>query len=92
MAYFSNGSEGEVLDDMCCKCAHYWCCPVYHLQASWNYEQFGEDEVSKLKKKTLELMIPQKDGKTTCTMFTSKEWLNEAGLAEYAKSEAEANA
>jgi hypothetical protein len=35
-------------------------------------------------------MVPQKGGKTNCVMFTPKEWLNEAGLAEYEKREAEA--
>jgi hypothetical protein len=53
MAYFSNGTEGMVLDMLCFACVH-GCdetgenrqgtpCAVWLLQAEWNYEQHETD-------------------------------------------------
>jgi hypothetical protein len=52
MAYFSNSSEGYVLDELCMKCVHGYdhergvnrtpdgmACAVWVLQGMWNYEQ-----------------------------------------------------
>lgn len=45
MAYFSNSSEGSVLDEQCCDC--YMGidepCPVAFVQMNWNYSQVGND-------------------------------------------------
>ena len=40
MAYFSNGSEGILLDLECDECplGPESPCPIYHVQASYNYE------------------------------------------------------
>ena len=42
MAYFSNGSEGMVLDEQCCDCIDNakgrWC-PIRSLQVYYNYKQ-----------------------------------------------------
>jgi len=53
MAYFSNGSEGEVLDQCCLACIHGMDddgnsrqgqpCAVWLLQTLWNYEQHETD-------------------------------------------------
>lgn len=53
MAYFSNGSEGEVLDNQCCECRLPFDapCPVLLAQITYNYDQFKdgkETEITKL--------------------------------------------
>lgn len=68
MAYFSSGSEGEVLDAQCMKCKHgapEACCPVWLLQHEWNYSQ-GKNSDQKM---ALDLLIPQK---TLCYFFDEK--------------------
>lgn len=50
MAYFSNSTEGMVLDEQCCSCvlfnAEYpsdlWC-PIAYVQMDYNYKQIGND-------------------------------------------------
>ena len=55
MAYFSNGSEGMALDDLCDKCIHGFdteknCnrqkdnCAVWLLQFMWNYDQHEREK------------------------------------------------
>ena len=42
MAYFSNGTEGMILDDQCSECLHAdpdAGCPISLLQMNFNYEQ-----------------------------------------------------
>ena len=42
MAYFSNGTEGMILDDQCSECLHAdpdVGCPISLLQMNFNYEQ-----------------------------------------------------
>jgi len=42
MAYFPNGTAGEVLDNQCSECIHASdgvMCPVYYVQATYNYSQ-----------------------------------------------------
>jgi hypothetical protein len=45
MAYFSNGTEGMILDEQCLSCI---CeddlafCPVHCLQCTWNYSQLDK--------------------------------------------------
>ena len=82
MAYFSNGCEGQVLDEMCCRCAHYEGCNVFFLQMDWNYGQFADTDEARAKKKALDLLIPQRKNAggyldTTCSMFIPLESLTE---------------
>ena len=55
MAYFSNGTEGEVLDELCLKCIHGYdaekdeerqgrACAVFMLQMMWNYGQHEREK------------------------------------------------
>lgn len=78
MGYFSNGSEGDMYEKKyCSKCVHApdykksLDCPILALHEIWNYEQHGEDDVSKEKKLILESFIPQTEGHCNCqcTMF-----------------------
>jgi hypothetical protein len=47
MAYFSNGSEGQILDEQCAHCPYGEDpCPVYLVQSNFNYDQC---DVPKLK-------------------------------------------
>ena len=63
MAYFSNGSEGEVFDNQCAKCKYgMHPCPVAAMQLLWNYDQVG----NKLAEQIMDNFV-KKDG--TCTMF-----------------------
>lgn len=45
MAYFPNGTAGEVLDNQCCDCfsKDEWSyCPVYAVHSVFNYEQLAK--------------------------------------------------
>ena len=54
MSYFSNGSEGEALDNLCYRCIHGYDkdgmnktdagCNVAALQMIWNYEQQSRED------------------------------------------------
>lgn len=49
MVYFSNGTEGMILDEQCGKCPlHDEGCPVYGVQQLYNYDQL-DDGQEKLK-------------------------------------------
>ena len=45
MAYFSNGSEGEILNEQCCDClvAEDAPCPILLVQMTYNYDQLKDD-------------------------------------------------
>jgi len=63
MAYFSNGSEGEVFDSQCDRCKYgQGTCPVAAMQACWNYDQIGNDLATLIMDNFV-----KKDG--TCTVF-----------------------
>ena len=63
MAYFSNGSEGSVLDTQCAKCKYgQEPCPIFFLQINYNYEACN----NKLARTILDFLIAQ-DG--TCKMW-----------------------
>jgi len=49
MAYFSNGSEGEVLDDQCSDCIipDDAPCPILLAQTHWNYDQCSNEKLQK---------------------------------------------
>ena len=66
MAYFSNGSEGMVIDDQCSRCIHAdeeAHCPIAYVQLEFNYDQQkkGNEDL----KKAMSVLI-DKDGK--CNM------------------------
>lgn len=46
MAYFPNGTAGEILDRQCDECIHGKSddvmCPVYYVQATFNYKQIDD--------------------------------------------------
>lgn len=48
MAYFPNGSSGEVLDDQCERCplgdSGECCCPVLSIQLLYNYDQLNDGQ------------------------------------------------
>jgi hypothetical protein len=78
MAYFSNGTEGEMYDRQYCdRCIHQAEeestdeCPVKFLHMIDNYDQCGDSDRSKSVKLRLELFIPT--GKDSfpeqCKMF-----------------------
>ncbi len=42
MAYFPNGTSGEILEVQCCECLHKdidTTCPIYYVQSVFNYKQ-----------------------------------------------------
>ena len=55
MAYFSNGSEGGVLDGQCMECLPHDPCPIAMAQAEFNYEQCDNTRLGDL----LEMLIDQ---------------------------------
>lgn len=63
MAYFSNGTEGEVFDEQCLKCK-YWGepCPIAWVQIDNNYEACNNPVARKI----LDFLVNQ-DG--TCAMW-----------------------
>lgn len=82
MAYFSNGTEGDMYEaKYCARCFHrktiegvlgpYETCPVWEAHMEWNYEQCSEPHV----KAILDLLIPPKGGgfngqfPAQCAMF-----------------------
>ena len=47
MAYFSNGSEGEILDIQCAECIHAdetAMCPIALVQLEYNYDQCAKGQ------------------------------------------------
>ena len=50
MAYFSNGTEGEILDEQCSKCFYESddftiLCPISGVQTHYNYSQCGNKDL-----------------------------------------------
>lgn len=63
MAYFSNGSEGEVFDQQCAKCKYGQSpCPIAFVQMEYNYSAVGNETAADI----LNELVRQ-DG--TCTVF-----------------------
>jgi hypothetical protein len=76
MAYFSNGTEGEMYEaKWCARCVHYGLecgCPVWGVHFFCNSEQFKNESVRMI----LDSLIPRtKDGvfNEQCAMFIEKE-------------------
>ena len=60
MAYFSNGSEGMLLDDECAGCLFAFDpCPIAFAQSFYNYEACNNEVASKI----LNCLVKQEDGK-----------------------------
>jgi hypothetical protein len=68
MAYFPNGSAGEVLDEQCAECLPDEPCPVFLVQMEYNYTQC-EDGQEKMRS-LLNFLV---DKKGTCQM---KKYIN----------------
>lgn len=50
MAYFPNSTAGDVLENQCCECIHAVddvTCPVYYVQATYNYDQTDNDKLER---------------------------------------------
>ena len=63
MAYFSNGSKGEVFDEQCSKCKYGdKSCPIAFVQMEYNYKACNK----KTTRIILDFLI-ERDG--SCTMF-----------------------
>ncbi len=67
MAYFSNGTEGMILDEQCSQCpvgeSEDSCCPVHAIQMLYNYDQLkkGNEQL----REAMNLLV---DGKGKCQM------------------------
>lgn len=67
MAYFSNGTEGMILDDQCAECpvgeSEDSCCPVHAIQMLYNYDQLkkGNEQL----KEAMNVLV---DDKGKCQM------------------------
>ena len=67
MAYFANGTEGEILDVQCIDCIHAdldALCPIAHVSMEFNYDQLDEGQ-EKLRH-CLNVLIKDVDGQ--CAM------------------------
>lgn len=63
MAYFSNGTEGEVFEEQCCRCKYgREPCPIYQVQVFYNYDACNNEVATKILNHLVE-----DDG--TCAMF-----------------------
>ena len=79
MAYFSNGTEGEIYQEQYCYRCQNWNdekgCPIMDLHLLWNYDAIDEPA----KEMALDTFIPRsKDGigNEQCLMFKEKTYPN----------------
>lgn len=74
MAYFSNGTEGAILDEQCCECLEAMkdelLCPVHNVSVFFNYDQTNNNEL----RRCLSALVAD-DG--TCRM---RQALKQAGV------------
>jgi hypothetical protein len=57
MAYFSNGSEGEILEDQCQECIlGLGGCPTYGVQFNFNYDQMSNEKL----KEAMNMLVNEK--------------------------------
>lgn len=70
MAYFPNGTSGEVFDEQCGRCRYgEGPCPVYGVQIEYNYKACNNEVASEILGRLI-----KNDG--TCTVFEmAKEWM-----------------
>jgi len=61
MAYFSNGSEGMVLDEQCAKCpvANDACCPILRVQMTYNYKQLDSNSEETLASEVMNCLVDE---------------------------------
>ena len=65
MAYFSNSSEGDILDQQCSKCKYgQKPCPIAFAQMEYNYDQVKDK--TETASKILNTLVSDKTG---CLMF-----------------------
>jgi len=68
MAYFPNGTAGDILQKQCDKCLHGMndslICPVVQVQLTYNYEQIGNEDLQT----ALNILV---DDAGTCRMRTA---------------------
>ena len=67
MAYFSNGSEGGLLDEQCGDClinaqsikheGMMVYCPVHYIQMTYNYKQIGLRKRHKLLREVMNILV-----------------------------------
>lgn len=63
MAYFPNGSSGEVFEEQCSKCRYgERACPIWYVQSTYNYDACN----NKVARAILDELV-KNDG--TCAMF-----------------------
>lgn len=74
MAYFPNGTSGDIyMDEWCFRCQHWQAdetkgCPIWDLHSLYNYSQCGNNFI----KSILRRFIPMKEGfADKCKMFLS---------------------
>ena len=62
MAYFSNGTEGEILDEQCAECsvADDAPCPVLWVQTTYNYSQIDKDGEPTLLSEAINCLVDEK--------------------------------
>lgn len=88
MAYFSNGTEGDMYSREYCDKCHFqpdsepYECPIMFLHALYNYDQCGKDERAKDLKSCLENLIPRDENgfADKCSFFMEKERHEQEGL------------
>jgi len=59
MAYFPNGSAGEILDNQCSECpiADDAPCPVLYVQMTYNYSQLDDEGEETLLSKAMNCLV-----------------------------------
>ena len=63
MAYFANGTEGDVLYEQCSRCKYgNDACPIFQVQVAYNYEACNNETARKI----LDHLIKDNG---TCAMF-----------------------
>lgn len=72
MAYFPNGTAGEVFQDQCARCRYgEKACPIWFVQYEYNYAACNNEVATKI----LDQLV-KNDG--TCAMFElDKEWFEQ---------------
>ena len=71
MAYFPNGTSGEVFDEQCSRCRYgEQSCPIWYIQVTYNYDACNNEVATKI----LDELVKD-DG--TCAMFKlDPEWFD----------------
>ena len=62
MAYYSNGTEGDIFDCANCKLKDYPC-PIFYVQITYNYDAVNNETATGI----LNELVPQ--GKRNCSFY-----------------------